>query len=120
MRIVWRYEIPLDAVKENDGEFTIEMPLFAQVLHVDVQQRAPHMPSMWVLADDAEKRVVKRKFLLTGTGAQGSEPPAEHSAYIGTFQDMGFVWHIFEAAEPWPGEEDANALLRDVSIPLEV
>ena len=103
MRQVFRFDIPVGEVKTSgDGTFTLELPIGATPLHVDVQQRAPHMPSMWVLLDDDEDRAVqKRKFLFAGTGAQGSEPPAAKSEYIGTFQDGGFVWHIFEV----PGKE---------------
>lgn len=96
MRKVFRYEIPLKAVGENHGIFTLEVPLGAIPLCVDVQQRAPHMPSIWMLLDDEEKRTVQKEFLLVGTGTQGHEPPAAKSEYVGTFQDAGFVWHIFE------------------------
>lgn len=104
MRQVFRWEIPVGDVKgSGDGTFTLKLPIGAIPLHVDVQQRAPHMPSMWILCDDEEERTTQRRFLFAGTGAQGSEPPAAKSEYIGTFQDGGFVWHIFEV----PGKETA-------------
>lgn len=119
MRMVYRFDLPFGEVRENNGTFTLELPLGAIPLHVDVQQRAPHLPSMWVLVDVDEKRTVERRFVVVGTGTQDEEPPASKSEYIGTFQDAGFVWHIFEAAPLWPGE-DANEALRGLSIPLEV
>lgn len=103
MRMVYRYEIPYEDLDSN-GCFHLELPLGAVPLHVGVQQRAPHLPSMWVMVDIDEKRMVDRTFVVVGTGAQSQEPPAAKSEYIGTFQDAGFVWHIFEAAELWPGE----------------
>jgi hypothetical protein len=94
MRTVWRFDIPLEEVKDRGGLFTLTLPLNSRPLHVDVQQRAPHKPSIWVLCDEDEERTVEWEFLLVGTGTQAHEPVA--SKYLGTFQDMGFVWHIFE------------------------
>jgi hypothetical protein len=92
--MVYRFEIPLDEIKANGGVFTLELPLHSVPLHVDVQQRAPHRPSMWVLVNVDEPRTTKKEFVFVGTGSQGAEPPA--TGYIGTFQDAGFVWHVFE------------------------
>lgn len=96
MRTVWRFDLPMEEIKEKAGLFTLELPIGAVPLAVDVQQRAPFAASMWVLLDDDEKRTMQKEFLFVGTGAQGHEPPAAKSSYVGTFQDMGFVWHVFE------------------------
>ena len=94
MRTVYRYD--LDIFDTPDGYFVLEMPLGAVPLHVAEQQRAPHFPSLWALVD-TERPVVKRRFMITGTGTTRPEPPGSKSEYVGTFQIHGYVWHIWEA-----------------------
>lgn len=97
MRTVWRFEIDMQQVGDTQGYFTLNMPLGSIPLHVAAQERAPYRPSLWALVED-DRQLAERRFLLTGTGAQGHEPPASKSEYVGTFQDAGFVWHVWEAS----------------------
>jgi len=43
---------------------------------------------------DAEKEI--RRFALFGTA---DDIPAEVGRYLGTFEDGGYVWHVFEWLE---------------------
>jgi len=83
---VWKFSIPAGS------EFSVIMPVSAQVLCVDVQFGDPQM---WCLCNPIEERA-PRKFLLTGTGHLRED--LEGARYIGTFQLQGdaLVFHLFE------------------------
>lgn len=104
MRTIWRFPIDMGEAALNEGRFTIEAPLGARILHVDVLQRAPHEPSMWVLLDE-ERAPLKRTFEIVGTG---HSTPLDASQHVATWQQEGFVWHLFELgpAEPASAEVD--------------
>lgn len=102
MNVIWRFPIDMQEAADNEGRIELELPLNARILHLDVQERAPHQPSMWVLLDES-RPAVQRTFELVGTGSS-----TEHTAnwHVGSWQQAGYVWHLFEvaSAEPWPGE----------------
>jgi hypothetical protein len=96
MKAIHRFEIPMEEAAETGGYFTLELPLTSIPLYVDVQDRAPHAPCVWALVDQG-RELAKRRFLMAGTGH--TFPDFDYiskSEYIGTFQQNGFVWHIWE------------------------
>ena len=88
MKTIWKYPIGIDA------EIKIEIPMFAEILTVQVQYGEPNL---WVLVDEDNKYEV-RKFICYGTGHQIE---CKDLLYIGTFQllEGKFVWHLFEKRE---------------------
>jgi len=67
----------------------IEIPASAKILCVQMQHG---VATIWVqLAKDDP--TTKRSFAFVGTG---SELPSQCKTYIGTIQDDGYVWHIYE------------------------
>lgn len=93
---VYRYEIPIREI-EREGPFAVELPLGATILHVAVQERAPHAPCLWCLVDP-DRPLVTRHLALVGTGWDMSSIAV--SDHVGTFQQFGYVWHIFECIPP--------------------
>ena len=103
---VWKFEFKID------DNIEIEMPYYAEILHVDIQiqsRRADiavaaaaldgavttvELPCIWARVD-TERPMVKRKFLLTGTG---HTLPDIHLDHVGTFkmQQHSLVFHLFE------------------------
>lgn len=95
-QVIYRYPVELN----EDGRFMTQMPLGARILHIDTQDRAPHEPSMWAIHDRAhEDQPVDRHFVVVGTGHEHEHLLA--SQYVGTWQHMGFVWHVFEELGPY-------------------
>lgn len=92
MNTIWRFVIDMRAAAENRARVEFEMPLGARILHVDLQQRAPWEPSMWVLLDD-QREPVKRTFEIVGTGHPTEFDASQH---VATWQQDGYVWHLFE------------------------
>ena len=99
MKTIWKFEF------EVDDDIEIEMPEYAQVLHVDVQfQRDPNarvgepaiheVPCIWARVD-TERPMVKRRFLLAGTGHPLPDASLEHLGSFKMAQDR-LVFHLFE------------------------
>lgn len=85
MKTVYKYPVPFG------DEVTVEIPVFAKILHLNMQHGEP---CIWALVDSDEKPA-KRRFMWRGTG---------HNAdgvghYVGTIIVEGgqFVFHLFEA-----------------------
>ncbi len=74
----------------NAGEFELEMPRNSDILCVQTQHGYPYV---WAIVDDEAPKGMRR-FVVVGTGW---DLPADigRSDYIGTYQDGGFVWHVF-------------------------
>lgn len=86
-RAIWKY--PLIEGRKQGRKHVIAMPRGAHILSL---QRQGMSPTLWALVDpDAEK--VERVFEIVGTGWTVD---VSHLAYVGTWQDGGFVWHLFE------------------------
>lgn len=81
--VIWKFAITdLDAL-------TSQMTVGARVLAVQMQG---DVPTMWVLMDpDATKQ--QRHFVVKGTGWNFDAIGLE---YVATWQQDGFVWHLFE------------------------
>ncbi len=74
------------------GDFTLDLPLNAQALSVQVQHG---QPQLWMLVDASEP-TAPRRFAIRGTGHPCDGLRASH--YLGTFQLDGgaLVFHLFE------------------------
>ena len=83
MRAVW--EFTLDRYAKGE---TLEMPEGAQILHVQAL-------TFWALVDTDAPRV-PRSFAIFATGETLPPFPV---AYLGTFFEWPFVWHVFELFE---------------------
>ena len=71
-------------------EITLNMPIGAEILTVQLQER---VPCIWARVDPtrcSETRV----FRIHGTG--NPIPSWDKEIYIGTWQQEMFVWHLFE------------------------
>jgi hypothetical protein len=71
---------------------TIALPEGAQVLTVQLQEDEPYL---WALVDDFNP-FEKRNFQTVGTGWDLEARAYSNRVYIATFQQNGFVWHVFE------------------------
>lgn len=77
-------------------EFTIKMPVDAEILAVQVQTRSGReIPCIWALVNSETKATKQVKFRVIGTGH--AHPDEAFGKYIGTFQllDGAFVGHLF-------------------------
>lgn len=88
MRTVWKFELP---IVDNPA---VEMPVGANVLHVETQR---NVPRIWALVDP-EAKAEHRAFRLLGTGRPRHAD--ELGRFIGSFMmhDGVLVFHLFEAA----------------------
>ena len=86
---IWKYILPIK------GSFAIEMPSDAKVLTIQTQNG---LGCMWVLVDEDAKKET-RMFRTIGTGQTVDLVELGAiglTAYRGTYQRDGLVWHIFE------------------------
>jgi hypothetical protein len=69
-----------------------DIPLFvgAEILCVQMQNG---VPMLWEMHDDLEFEQVVRTFEIVGTGWKIEDVERK---YISTFQDEGYVFHVFE------------------------
>jgi len=86
MKKIWKYSVPVE------DSFTIILPSGARILTI---QRQAGVARMWVLLDESNPPVVRR-FKTFGTG---HSIDTENLTYVGTYQDMQFVWHVFEEVQ---------------------
>lgn len=85
-RVIWKFPFPVQ------DDITIEMPAFAEILHVDVQNG---VPTLWAIVDPQHVND-KRTFHLYGTGHEMHIDTNEK--HIGSFlmYDGSLVFHLFE------------------------
>lgn len=84
MRTIYKYPMS----KSVD---TLELPVGAHLLRVDMQQDTP---TLWALVDpEASKENIR--IAILGTGHQYPETDDE-VRHINTFFDGPFVWHAFD------------------------
>lgn len=93
MRVVRRYEVPLDARSHE-----LKLPVGAELVAVGLQYDEPTGPLgparhfvAWLLVDPHAK-LETRRFTWIGTG--GAFPAG--TVYRGTVQDGRWVWHLLE------------------------
>lgn len=93
MSKIFKYQLD-DAV---ESQFIV-MPAGSTVLTVQVQDGGPFL---WVKVDPVVS-LVKRRFLIFGTGYEIVDPDQLH--YVGTYQMRGglLVWHVFTDRVEYP------------------
>ena len=89
MITIYKYRLNIIGVQE------IEMPLNAQILSVQMQDRDI---TLWALVN-TELRPVLRCFRVCGTGYDIRDKEHERLTHIGTVQSASFVLHVFERKE---------------------
>ena len=96
MMRVYKYWIPIE------DQFTLALPLGAQVLDVQMQGDAAQL---WALVDPAlmgpTAPCEAREFILRGTGHDIDLPGPSALSHCGTFQMQGgaLVFHVFEVLQ---------------------
>lgn len=86
--VIWKYEIPVA------GEFSLEIPISYQFLHVDTQRG---VPMLWVMVDpEAPKRPIN--FFVAATGQSLPVGVGLMGVHVGTFQveNETLVFHLFK------------------------
>ena len=71
----------------------IEMPVGAEIIHLDVQNG---IPRIWVVVDPNEEKFEEREFALLGTGHSTVWEWVGKESHVGTFLTNPFVFHLFE------------------------
>lgn len=92
MNIIYKFQIPIEYF------FEIEMPQYSKIVGFQLQNENP---IIWTVCD-ADLILVKRKFMLIGTGIEIPEDiNVDFIDYIGTIQmnDAKLVWHLFDLHE---------------------
>ena len=87
MRVIHKQQIPL-----GPGEFSITLPRGAVILDVQRQNNSGNLCMWYLLAAGAAYE--EKKLYVFGTGQH--IPDGLKLAYVATYQEGGFVWHIFE------------------------
>ena len=85
------FKYPLQITDEQ----TVEMPLEAIILCVQIQQEEP---CLWALVDPTLPSTTRRKIRIIGTGQPIFD--VDKLIYIDSIQQLGgkFMWHVFEDA----------------------
>lgn len=83
MKSIWKYKL------EITDEQSIEMPKGSKVLSVGVQDG---VPVIWAEVDLLSFCTEKRVILIFGTG---NPIDGTSHTFVGTFQLLGFVGHVF-------------------------
>lgn len=85
MIAIWKF--PIVSVED---EVVLQMPKFAEILTLQMQDK---VPCIWAMVD-TEKSTEPREFAIRGTGH-----PIEknrYEKYVGTFQFNPLVFHVFD------------------------
>jgi hypothetical protein len=83
VKTIWKFPLPIEDRVE------ISMPSGAEILCVQTQRG---YPQVWAICD-TEAPTEKRLFYVRGTGQEVGV--AEFASYLGTFQMMELVFHVF-------------------------
>jgi len=87
MRTIWKFALPTATV----DFFDIDMPRGAVILRLAPQGGVPHL---WAEVDSEAEEAERRSFQIVGTG--GPVPTACAKAYLGSWEQGPFVWHLYE------------------------
>lgn len=89
---VWKYDLDIQSLDENN-EVCVAMPAGAEVL--TAREQGPNV-CVWARVNPDEKRIVKRRFAVCGTGH-----PASAFSYLGTAMLMNgtLVLHVFVVSD---------------------
>lgn len=99
-RVIWKYQLATVARQ------TIDMPRGARILTVQLQANAI---TLWAMANP-DARPARRVIEIHGTGERMRDPglTAPGLSYVGTVQQRGFVWHVFDGGEELPAIKSAD------------
>lgn len=93
---IWKLPIPL---RDGEGRVTdrpeMAFPAGARVLTIQVQRG---VPTIWALVDPNAETPETRRFAIVGTG-QSLRNDVDSDRYVGTWQQDGYVFHLFEVLE---------------------
>lgn len=89
MQVIHSYK--LSPLKDEQD---LELPLDAKILSA---QSLGGGPILWVQQGLEKQPLVRRRFLLVGTGCDVDDTNLQ---YLGTVQAGIFVWHVFERRGP--------------------
>jgi hypothetical protein len=89
MKVIYKYPIV------NFGIGSISMPEGAEILTVQWDDTVG-TPCVWAIVDSSSPTFEYRTFEFIGTGHPMPELDFKSRVYIGTIQNNGFVWHVFE------------------------
>ena len=84
MKAIWKFEVPIEY------KFSLSMPRGAEIIAFQTQR---YMACIWAIVTTEEEKLEERKFVIYGTGHELRPNPGR---YIGTIQNGGYVWHLFE------------------------
>jgi hypothetical protein len=85
--VIYKYPV------QFEEKFVIKLPVFSQVLSVQVQNG---LPQIWVLRPQSDDELIDWSFALIGTGNPiAAEDARELGTFVGTFQNNVFVFHLF-------------------------
>lgn len=85
--VIYKYK-----VVEGARPFNLEIPVGSKMLGVQMQRGEP---MLWVLQPKPPvARTIARRLVAIGTGMEIESTYGLN--YIGTFQNVGLVWHLFE------------------------
>ena len=85
MKAIWKF--PLSVV---DGIQSRNIPIGSSFCHAGNDPRGPGV-AVWFAVDSAMGEELKN-FMVVGTG----HPLPEHSQYLGSAAQNGFIWHILQ------------------------
>lgn len=88
MKRIYKYQLSITRVQE------VVMPTGAKLLTAQMQGG---MICVWAMVREGAE-LVKRRFSIVGTGHQSD---LSEKNYVGTVQDDGFVWHVFDDGEAY-------------------
>ncbi len=98
MLTIWKFPF------EIADSFTLQMPLYAEIVLVDVQGG---VPCMWAKVDPHLPTDIRR-FHVSGTGHE--VPPG--AWHLGSFQMPPYVWHLWGALDSSEERERRSQLSR--------
>ena len=88
METIYKYKLT------KEPYIKLMMPIEAEILCVQIDQK-DNTPCIWAVVD-TEDEVEERFFEIIGTGNSIYRDMGIERKYIGTFQEVPFVWHLFE------------------------
>jgi hypothetical protein len=92
---VYKYPVVTTPALPTFGLPVVRIPQGAQILDAQLQGQRLFL---WALIDPGAE-LVGRQVHVVGTGWE-IPPQYGELLYVSTFQDAGFVWHVFLSPEP--------------------
>lgn len=87
MRVIYKYPFGVSTFLK------IEMPESAEILSVQIDNKTG-IPCLWAIVD-TDKPKINYYFSILGTGETAPISSYSKENHVSTFQEDGFVWHMF-------------------------